>query len=602
MKKALWADVWVKRGGLLMAAVAMAGMLWVAAQVAPVPAEKPAGVAAMLPQGALLAIESPDFGVLLHDWEASPEQAAWLKSDDYGVFSRSRLFQRLSEAQEEFAGAAGLAPDGAFLSEIAGTDTIFAWYDIGKLEFVYITRLPPGKAEQTRLMQSKSSFSQRQVGGSTFYLRTHGSDQGGQVRTVAFAVSGDYLLLATREDLMANALALIAGSSSNSLATEPWFADARNAIAATPKAPELRMTLDLGRIVKTPYFRSYWVQENVTEMKQYRAANIDLYRDSEQMREERVLLSQSAGSGGPQAELGELVALAPARAAVYRAVATSDAAVAVQALEEKVLSRGPTAYSNQRIAPSADLSESMTGSASDLETRIDATPLVARRPEEEAGLLREQIAAAGITGVLTVDWNQPGEADEEAGSSPIWVPLHSAVVIRATKAWDEGALENGLAAALEPQLSAGRLGMSWTRRSGGYSGLGEVRPLLMAVRGDLLLVADDAAMMEAMLARTASARAPMEAVFVGEFNHSDAAAPFARLARVLDRTGEVSASGEAQRQTPGADERGQGAAPAFFSGDMVGLSESFRAMTSEHVVERRDGPVVRETVTYRWLR
>jgi hypothetical protein len=143
----------------LAAGVAVGGLAWVTGQIVTPAAARPAAMAAMLPQGALLSIESPDFGALLLDWTQSPEQAAWLKSDNYGVFSRSRIFARLSEAQDQFATAAGLAPDATLLNEIAGTDSIFAWYDIGNLEFLYITRLPPGKAEQTRLMQSKSSFS-----------------------------------------------------------------------------------------------------------------------------------------------------------------------------------------------------------------------------------------------------------------------------------------------------------------------------------------------------------------------------------------------------------------------------------------------------------
>jgi hypothetical protein len=39
---------------------------------------------------------------------------------------------------------------------------------------------------------------------------------------------------------------------------------------------------------------------------------------------------------------------------------------------------------------------------------------------------------------------------------------------------------------------------------------------------------------------------------------------------------------------------------AFFSGDLAGLSRTFAAMQNERVVERRDGPVVRQTVTYVW--
>jgi len=45
-----------------------------------------------------------------------------------------------------------------------------------------------------------------------------------------------------------------------------------------------------------------------------------------------------------------------------------------------------------------------------------------------------------------------------------------------------------------------------------------------------------------------------------------------------------------------------GNAPAFFSGNLAGLSGTFAAMQSERVVERRDGAVTRQTVTYAWRR
>jgi hypothetical protein len=579
----------------LAAGVAVGGLAWVTGQIVTPAAARPAAMAAMLPQGALLSIESPDFGALLLDWTQSPEQAAWLKSDNYGVFSRSRIFARLSEAQDQFATAAGLAPDATLLNEIAGTDSIFAWYDIGNLEFLYITRLPPGKAEQTRLMQSKSSFSQRQVGTSTFYVRTHRDDQGGAMRTVAFAVSGDYLLLATRENLMANALRLIARTSNESLATEPWFVDVNGAATTGTQAPVLRMALDLDRIVKTPYFRSYWVQQNVTDMKQYRAAMVDLYREPMQMREERVLLPKAVvDPGASQAELGELLALVPPRAGAYRAVATDDAGVAVATLDDKLLGRRVSQYDNGQTAPSANLGEQETGSSSDLETRIDAAPIVSEKPEEQMKLLRSQIATAGVVGVLTVSSNEHGATD---GTAAMWVPIHSGVVIRAAKAWDESALESGLADALEPQLSAGQMGLGWIRQSDGYASLGAVRPLHMAVRGDLLLVADSAEMMEAMLARVpVRAAPPLQATLVGGFDHEAAAAPFARLSALIDRVDANDGATQAQDAGTSAD----GKAPAYFSGDMAGLSQTFAAMRSERVVERRDGPVMRQTVTYVW--
>ena len=67
------------------------------------PNPSPSSLAALMPAGPLLFIESPDLAMLVHDWENSKEKQKWLASDNYRVFSRSRLFLRLQEAQRQFA-------------------------------------------------------------------------------------------------------------------------------------------------------------------------------------------------------------------------------------------------------------------------------------------------------------------------------------------------------------------------------------------------------------------------------------------------------------------------------------------------------------------
>ena len=103
----------------------------------------------------------------------------------------------------------------------------------------------------------------------TFYLRRDPESQ----REVEFAVHENYLLLATREDLMASALQLMAGGKDSTIEAEPWFAQS---VAAAGPVGDLRMVLNLEKIVPSPYFRSYWVQQNISEMKSYDAAVSDL--------------------------------------------------------------------------------------------------------------------------------------------------------------------------------------------------------------------------------------------------------------------------------------------------------------------------------------
>ena len=57
-------------------------------------------------------------------------------------------------------------------------------------------------------------------------------------------------------------------------------------VTAAGAVGDLRMVLNLDKIVPSPYFRSYWVQQNVTDMRAYTAAVSDLFRSKQEYREE----------------------------------------------------------------------------------------------------------------------------------------------------------------------------------------------------------------------------------------------------------------------------------------------------------------------------
>src|SRR5216683_3981466 len=200
----------------LLIGAACLGVGWAAYQaVAP---EGPP-LSSYVPSGALLYLQAKDLSALLADWNGSPQKQAWLSSSNYEVFSRSRLLLRLNDAGKQFATAAGLPPDMNFLSQMAGSKSALVLYDIGKLQFIYITRLPSANAMQNQLWQTRAKFETRSAGGVTFYLRRDPESQ----REVEFAVYENYLLLATREDLMASALQLMAGGKERTIDADPWF-------------------------------------------------------------------------------------------------------------------------------------------------------------------------------------------------------------------------------------------------------------------------------------------------------------------------------------------------------------------------------------------
>ncbi|HEY5330511.1 MAG TPA: hypothetical protein VIJ79_11540 [Acidobacteriaceae bacterium] len=570
--------------------IAVALAIWAAA---PTTAHKQV-LAADLPPGALITIESPDFAALLHTWNASPEQAAWLKSANYSAFANSRLFGRLGDAQGEFEGVAGNKGSfsSEFLQQVAGKESIFAWYDISKLEFVYISHLPPGQTARVDLLQERGEFSRRESGGDSFYVKTSASSGGDDAgpsspRTVAFATRGNWLILGTREDLVANTLLLMqqqdSGVPQSSLATEGWYAAAE--AAGPAKHGDLHMLLDLQRITATPAFRTYWIQRNVTDTRQYRAAVVDLYREPHSFREERVLLpNSSANDAAAQPDLAAVEALVPVRAGVYRASALPQPEDALATLDEKLLTRSTSSVVESTAAPAADLSVSQPGSESDLETRIDTLS-----PKPEPALaptapLLATLKAANITSMLTIDRTDPPVA------GALFVPIRSAVILRSTNPWDSNRLQAALLTALRSHLTVGSLGLAWTRADNGYSSLGATHPFALFVDGHTAVLANDAALMNDILARRQTpATTPQPATLIAGFRHSQERADFARLTASLAYT-----------NVPANPAPNQAQSPDFFAGSIGSLSNAFGALATERLVERRDGPLTRQTVVYTW--
>jgi hypothetical protein len=608
---------------LLAASLMAGGAVWAAFDSA----SPKTDLAAYVPQGALLSLQTQDFAALLGDWTSSPEKSAWMKSDNYGVFSRSRLFGRLQDAQNDFADAAGLPVDGDLLKEIAGRQSFFAWYDIGELQVVYITRMTPAQVSQSRLWKRRKNFETRQAGGVTFYEKTSDSEGGDggdpseaqttaddsagsspeesgtrSKRTVAFAESGEWLILTTGEQLMAQTLQLMATkdhAGEDSLAQQSWYKDAR--AAATGPEGTLRMVLNMEKVVKTPQFRTYWIQQNVTEMKQYKAVVADLYRDADGMREERVLLPQSESPVPVDVDLGQMAALAPEHTVVFRVNARPAASDAFAELQTKVLDRNVGSYIDTTMAPVADLDAPQAGSVADLETRIDVPGTATAEKHQSEPPLVKLLQAVPLEGMMSVDRNADGKQEG------IWTPFASAVVLSSTQDWDVHALQEAVEQAVETNLTVGSLGTGWQQRTSNgltYYATNEAHGLQLYVRGHTCIVADDGPLLTEMIQKEAVATGTKSrpVMMLAGFDHDAARAGFAQWTAIVDGLSSKKAASAAIAPPGVAEDQSSAAEPAFFGTNINGLSDTFSAMKQERFTAWHEAGLVRQTVTYSWRR
>lgn len=536
-------------------------------------------LARLMPQDAVLLLEAQDLGAMLKEWNSSPEKQAWLTSDNYEVFSRSRLFLRLKQAQDEFASAAGIPPDMSFLSDVAGEQSALGIYDIGKLELLYVTRLPSARAMNSGIWQQRAKFETREAAGRTFYLRTDPQSE----RVTAFAFDEDYLILGTREDLVAGALSLLAKQKAATLSEQGWFVDA---LKTAKDTGELRMVIHLAEVTKTPQFRTYWAPQNITEMRQYESSVTDLFRSSDTYREERTLLLKNApehSDAEGAAEVADLMRFVPTDAGFYRAAVASSPEDALAQLEQKVLTPRLGPAPGTKLEPNVQVGEQTVGSESNLNTRIDTSPSTG--PDETAGDddLKAVLKNANIQALLQLHRS-------EAASDGVFVRLHSTMVLRSAMDWDETAVQRAIQRVITPGLTAANIGVTWKKAGTGtqsYSELDGLARIAIAVRGRYLFASDDPETLVAVLGRMNQPVSAEPAIYYAGFDHGRERQNFYQLTSVVDRP---------SRTNPSNNER----EPELFSENIASLSKTLAGVKSQSIVARRERGIERQTVLYKW--
>ncbi len=563
--------------GMIVVAAAAGLIGWAVQASAP---EPDSSLASSMPQGAVLFLEAKDLSALLREWSASPEKQAWLNSDNYATFTRSRLFLRLQDVQKEFGAAAGVPPNMGFLNEVAGQRAALGLYDIGRLELLYITRLPSAQSMQSALWQKRSQFEPRQAAGQPFFVRT--DPESGRV--VAFAVAGDHLILGTREDLVAGAIALLAGQKLARLSDDKWFTDA---VSATSKnAGDLRMVIHLPDVTHTPQFRTYWVQRNVTEMRQYESSISDLYPSVSEYREERVLLAKEPlpDAGADAKAVADLLRLVPPETGFYRGAA-ANAQQAAALLQQKVLTPHGLAAPPSTAAPMSALGDASVGRDSDLENRIDTPPTITAAEGKVDELLHSVVVAANVRAALELHRS-------EASSDGVFVRLRSTVVLVGATEFDEQNAREAIQRVVAPAVTTSRLGTGWKSIGAGeqaYAQFDGLLPVVLAVRGRYLIAGNDGATLAAVLARMREPLKAEPAVYTAAFDHARERQNFYRFAALVDRPSRAQAQADEQQ-------------PEFFSQNIASLSHVFARVKSERITVRRNGAKDMQTIVYEWTK
>ena len=250
------------------------------------------------------------------------------------------------------------------VNHLSGGRSAFAFYNLSRLTFVYLTEMPQSRFDSTDLWRGRSNYQARAAAGIPFYVK---SGEGG--RSVAFASYKDWFVVSSDEDRMAATLVLLSGQKAASIGTETWFSSAAQ---QAQTQGNLRLVYNLEALLATPQFRTYWIQRNASELRPFSSGISDLFENSDGFEEQRFLLRKtSAPAPMDDSSLKQVLRYAPAQSSLYRAWSSPDTALLSGILQQVVFgdSAAPAIYS--QMAPAVTPEAGAIGNASDLEVRID---------------------------------------------------------------------------------------------------------------------------------------------------------------------------------------------------------------------------------------
>lgn len=519
------------------------GGFWLRAQQ-----EETRSLPSLLPSGALLYLEAKNFQSVLNQWNLSTEKKSWLASENFEILSRSRLLQRLGQAQDEFASVAGLPVQFNLLNEVAGSRSAFAFYDLPSLGFVYITQLDSSHLNTNQLWRSRTKYESRQAAGIPFFVKSDPASH----RSVAFARYKNWFVVGTAEERMARTLALISGARAAALENEPWFSSVTKQSAGQG---DLRLVYNLDALLSTPQFRTYWIQRNSSELKAFMAGVADLFERQRGFEEQRVLVRREGAQALATApSIAEILHYIPAASSLYRIWAHPDHAIVSDVLQQVVFGAPAGNPTLDRFAPQVTGQASESGSNADFETRVDEPPPRRAEAQSIAQLVEvvtgmQPVAMAHIQ-IMTV-----------LGDNVFLIP-QSATVIECQKA-DRAALGRALQA------------------STNILETGSLDPLNVAVSGNTIILS------RMNITRSeASTQFPAGTTYAAVFDKSVEWPRYKQLFGVIDRN---AMNPEAP---PSAN------SPTFFAGNIRSLGDTLSRLQRVSITAQDGATERRETLRY----
>lgn len=278
------------------------------------------GLASDLPRGAFVYTQFSNLPALIEQWDRSQLKERYLKSANYEQLQHRHLMLKLISRWEEFNNALGFQVGVTTFTGASDTRAALAVYDIGQLDLVFIAPLSEEQIALTQFFSNKDQFEEiESPAGAVYYRQPVDADRGRQKQVVAFTSLRGRFILATNESLLLRTIANINRKhAKDSLADDPAF----RSLSRKVKPHFVTIWVDQARLNQDYYFKHYWLQQNVAELKEIRAGMFDLEQQPGKWIERREFLTngkrRAIGRPVPAAELRRLYSMVPEDAPLVR--------------------------------------------------------------------------------------------------------------------------------------------------------------------------------------------------------------------------------------------------------------------------------------------
>lgn len=251
-------------------------------------------LAADFPRGALVFAQVNDLPKMLQSWNESKLKERYLSSNNYEQFLNRHLATKLIERVNEFGFALGFDFNDHFFQELSNQQAAIALYDIGRIEFVFIAPLDEEKYLLSQLVTLESELEKIELKPSvSYFAKTLEVDRGRQKQLLTFALLDGKFILANNEQLMIRTLNNVTAKV-NSQTTDRLNADPNyQALIKKIKPHYATIWVAQEKLNQDWYFRNYWIMNNITDLKNIRAAIFDIELQDKEWREERYFLTKS---------------------------------------------------------------------------------------------------------------------------------------------------------------------------------------------------------------------------------------------------------------------------------------------------------------------